>query len=336
MNHNETLIPDMDPAQDRTWYHYIKTYVQESLSNISNILTGSSDTVTATEDHDQGPVQQISLSNLPEFSRESVVHPSGQGDGEFHQYSHHKQIDPQIAVPTSDYTYPSPPTARLDVSDTTDQNIYQDIRSPSHDSRGASSPSQASEAMMNGPSFEDENPDENLAVLQPVTECLKDFEEDKDGLKRLRTKQPVLPVPAATENNIPPQITSRWSMSPQLIPRQVDRPSRASPAPHARSSKTRELPGPPIMAPGSEPVDYSTISPSNNEEVQSPINVMHWGRSVDDWEPPVEDSIYDEALRMGDRAEREVDWQSMDILDLTGDMLEIALRRISNGDDRAG
>ena len=93
MDHNETLIPDMNPVQNRNWYHSMKIYVQESLSDISNILTGSSTTVMATEDHDQRSIQQESLRNSPALSSQSV-HPSGQGDGEFHQYSRHTQTDP--------------------------------------------------------------------------------------------------------------------------------------------------------------------------------------------------------------------------------------------------
>ena len=66
------------------------------------------------------------------------------------------------------------------------------------------------------------------------------------------------------------------------------------------------------------------------------IGVMHWGRSIDDWEPPVKDSIYYEALRMGNRVRREYEGQSESLLEWTGDSLELAIREMSCGDDRLG
>ena len=299
------------------------------------------------------------------------------------------------------------PSHRAGVSATRLQTESQarDINDTSlEQSESLSSPSHASEAMMNGPSFEDEDSDESRNALQALRQWAKDFEEDKDGLKRLRTEQTVLPLPAAAEKrnggSIPPHVTSRWSMSPLLIPQKVDHPSRAPPAPHARSFETREqqlatesaeIPESPIMAPDSEPVDPSTIPPSNNEEVQNIIDAlsptreiyfawtgqpaprtdpqqsyraqieiilgafqdwwgaqraeeplptltgaMHWGRSVDDEEPLVKDSIYDEAFGMGNRARCGVDGSSMEFLEWTGDMLESVVKEISGGDDRAG
>ena len=299
------------------------------------------------------------------------------------------------------------PSNRAGVSDTCLQNESQTREfndTPLEQNESSSSPSHASEAMMNGPPFEDEDSDESRAALQALRKWLKDFEEDKDGLKRLRTEQTVLPLPAAAQKrrvgNIAPQITSPWPISPQLIPQQVDHPSRDPPAPHARSSETREqqlatesaeILEPPIMAPGSEPVDYSIMPPPNNEEVQNLIDALsptremyfawtgqpaprtdpqqsyraqleiilgafqdwwgahraeeplpiltgalHWGGSVDDGEPLVEDSIYDEGFGMGNRARCGADGSSMDFLEWTGDMLESALREISGGDDRAG
>ena len=273
-----------------------------------------------------------------------------------------------------------------------------------NESSSSSSQSHASEAMMNGTFFEHEYPDGKLTALQAYREREKGFDEEEDGLKRLRTGQPVLPLRAAAKKqnvgNIPPQVTWRRPMSPRLNPHRVGHPSRAHPAPHAPSSETRErqlatksaeIPEPPSMAPGSEPVDYSRMLPSNNEEVQSLIDAlfptreiyyvwtgqaapetdpqqsyraqfeiilgafqdwwgahraneplpiltgaMHWGRSVDDWEPPAKDSIFHEAFRLGDRVRRDDEGQSMDLLELTGDMLEIAVRDMSCGDDRAG
>ncbi len=44
-----------------------------------------------------------------------------------------------------------------------------------------------------------------------------------------------------------------------------------------------------------------------NEPLPILTGVMHWGRSVDDWEPPSKDSIYYEAFRKGYRAPRAAD-----------------------------
>ena len=268
----------------------------------------------------------------------------------------------------------------------------------------SSSQSHASKATMNEPFFEIKYPDAKFTALQAHREREKDFDEDEDGLKRLRTGQPVLPLPAAAKKrrvgNVAPPVTSRRSMSLRLNPHQVGHPSSAHPAPHAPSSERRErqlatesaeILGPPSMAPGSELVDYSTMPPSNNEEVQSLIDAlfptreiyyvwtgqraprtdpqqsyraqfeiihgafqdwwgahrakeplpiltgaMHWGRSVDDWEPPVKDSIYYEAFRLGNRVQRDDEGQSMNLLEWTGDSLELAVRKMSCGDDWFG
>ncbi|KAM0804765.1 hypothetical protein BDR22DRAFT_885432 [Usnea florida] len=268
----------------------------------------------------------------------------------------------------------------------------------------SSSLSYASEATMNRPFFKREYPEEERVALLASRKRQEDPDKDKDEQKRLRTGELVLPLSAAAKKqkpgNVPPQATSRWPVSPRLNPHRSGHPSRAPPAPHVPSSKTREqqlatesaeIPEPPITALGSEPVDYSTIPPSNSEEVQSLIDalsptrevyyvwtgqpaprtdpqqsyraqfeiilgafqdwwgahrareplpiligVMHWGRSVDDWEPTVKDSIYYEAYRMDNRVRREDKGQSVNLLDWTGDSLELAIREMSCGDDRFG
>ena len=270
--------------------------------------------------------------------------------------------------------------------------------------KSSSLQSHASEAMMNGPFSDNEYPVEKLTALQAHREREKDFDEDQDGLERLRTEQPVLPLPAAAREqrvgNVAPQVTSRWPTSPRLNPHRVGHPSRAHPAPHAPSSKIREqqlatesaeIPESPRMGPGSKPVDYSTMPPSNNEEVRSLIDAlfptreifyiwtgqaaprtdpqqsyraqfeiihsafqdwwgthraneplpiltgaMHWGRSIDDWEPPVKDSIYYEAFRLANVVRRDDEGQSMNLLEWTGDSLELAVREMSCGHDRFG
>lgn len=57
--------------------------------------------------------------------------------------------------------------------------------------------------------------------------------------------------------------------------------------------------------------------------------VMHWGRSVDDWEAPSKDSIYYEAFRKGHRAPRGADGKIMDLSGVPGSRVEDAYRQIS-------
>lgn len=77
----------------------------------------------------------------------------------------------------------------------------------------SSSQSHASEAIMNGPSFEWNYPEGEFTALQAHRRRVKSFFEDKDALKRLRTGQPVLRLPAAATNrrvgNTTPQVISR-------------------------------------------------------------------------------------------------------------------------------
>ena len=272
-----------------------------------------------------------------------------------------------------------------------------------HNGSSSSQP-HAWEDMINRPVLENEYLDGITTALQAHRERQQDFDEDEDGLKRLRTEQSVLPLPAAAKKRrvrkVAPQVTSRWPMSPRLNPHQVGHPSRAHPAHNAPSSERREhqlaiesaeIPEPPIMALGSESVDYSTMPPSNYEEVQSLIDAlfptremyyiwtgqaaprtdpqqsyraqfemihaafqdwwgahrakeplpiltgaMHWGWSVDDWEPPVKDSIYYEAFRMDNLVRRDDEGQSMNLLEWTGDSLELAVREMSCGHDWFG
>ena len=58
----------------------------------------------------------------------------------------------------------------------------------------------------------------------------------------------------------------------------------------------------------------------SNEPLPILAGVMHWGRSVDDWQPPIKDSIYYEAFKKGHRAQRG------DLPDWPGPRLEDAFR----------
>ena len=58
----------------------------------------------------------------------------------------------------------------------------------------------------------------------------------------------------------------------------------------------------------------------SNEPLPILAGVMHWGRSVDDWQPPIKDSVYYEAFKKGHRAQRG------DLPDWPGPRLEDAFR----------
>lgn len=55
--------------------------------------------------------------------------------------------------------------------------------------------------------------------------------------------------------------------------------------------------------------------------------VMHWGRSVFDWEPPSKDSIYYEAFKKGHRAPCGENGQMPDLRDWSGARFEDDFRR---------
>lgn len=55
--------------------------------------------------------------------------------------------------------------------------------------------------------------------------------------------------------------------------------------------------------------------------------VMHWGRSVFDWEPPSKDSIYYEAFKKGHRAPRGDNGQMLDLPDWSGARFEDDFRK---------
>ena len=65
-----------------------------------------------------------------------------------------------------------------------------------------------------------------------------------------------------------------------------------------------------------------------NEPLPILTGVMHWGRSIDDWEPPSKDSIYFEAFRDGQRAPR---GENGRFLDLPGPWLEDFFRMGTQG-----
>lgn len=64
----------------------------------------------------------------------------------------------------------------------------------------------------------------------------------------------------------------------------------------------------------------------SNEQLPILAGVMHWGRSVDDWELPSKDSMYYEAFKKGRRAPRGENGQILDLPDWPGSRLEDALR----------
>ena len=73
----------------------------------------------------------------------------------------------------------------------------------------------------------------------------------------------------------------------------------------------------------------------SNEPLPILAGVMHWGRSVDDWEPPSKDSIYYEAFKKGHRAPRDERGRTLDLPDWPGWRLEDAVRKGSQGGDRS-
>ena len=94
------------------------------------------------------------------------------------------------------------PAYHAGISDAPLQNEFQtpEINSTFLEHNGpSSSQSHASEAIMNGP-FEWKYPEGDFAALQAHRKWRVSFYKDKDALKRLRTGQPVLPLPAAATN----------------------------------------------------------------------------------------------------------------------------------------
>ncbi len=71
-----------------------------------------------------------------------------------------------------------------------------------------------------------------------------------------------------------------------------------------------------------------------NEPLPILAGVMHWGRSVDDWEPPSKDSIYYEAFRKGLRAPRDERGRILGLPDWPGWRLEDAVRKGYQDGDR--
>ena len=71
-----------------------------------------------------------------------------------------------------------------------------------------------------------------------------------------------------------------------------------------------------------------------NEPLPILAGVMHWGRSVDDWEPPSKDSIYYEAFRKGLRAPRDERGRILGLPDWPGWRLEDAVRKGYQAVDR--
>ncbi|KAM0804764.1 hypothetical protein BDR22DRAFT_547283 [Usnea florida] len=166
------------------------TYIQNRLSDTFDILNQSSYAVMAKEDHDQRSVHQDSHSNSPRLGRPIVVQSSGQRGDEFHQHSRRQQTDPQNAVAILGYTYTTPPAARPEASDATGQKMYQDIRSPSIDSRGASSsPSVAQNNVLDFPrpiphggtaqsrSHAESNHEDGPRTAMPATQLFKQSTE---------------------------------------------------------------------------------------------------------------------------------------------------------------
>lgn len=66
----------------------------------------------------------------------------------------------------------------------------------------------------------------------------------------------------------------------------------------------------------------------SNEALPTLAGVMHWGRSVKDWEPPSKDSIYYEAFKKGHRARREAKGKMVDLANWSGSRLEDAYRKM--------
>ncbi|CAF9904483.1 hypothetical protein IMSHALPRED_000077 [Imshaugia aleurites] len=243
------------------------------------------------------------------------------------------------------------------------------------------------DAMMKMPLSEQRNPEREETLLEAHRKWVRDFLGDDAALKRIRTEQPVEPIPgSATQgcaNNAPAP-----NLSPIYILRKVNQSSMALPSPHAQPSQTRKQKLDAEWAQvfeqlfvdlGFQSVNYGEVQPCDEEEAQSLVDallptrevyfawtgepaprtdpqqsyrkqfdtifgafqdwwrehrpeddpfpiltgVMHWGRSVDDWEPPSKDSIYYEAFRQGHRAPWGANGQ---LADLPGWRLEDAFR----------
>lgn len=263
------------------------------------------------------------------------------------------------------------------------QGQARDVNGASPAQTGSCTPQpHAFDVMMKMPLLEEENLEEEDTPLQTHRKRVRDFlgdeeaEADTPSSKRLRTEQPVLPIPASATHGAhssfpPPQIVPQTIAPPPTVPPQVEQPNRSPLPPHASPSQTRnqmldaewaQVFEPTFIDLGFQSVNYSEVPPWNDEEVQSLIDallptrevysawtgepaprtdphrsyraqfdtifgafhdwwrahrpnealpilagVMHWGKSVDDWESPSKDSIYFEAFRKGHRAPPD-DW----------------------------
>ena len=287
-------------------------------------------------------------------------------------------IDGRVHYATYEGLISNAPVYSIGGSDVLPQGQGREVNGASPAQTGSCTPQpHAFDVMMKMPLLEEENLEEEDTPLQNHRKRVRDFLGDEEveaytpSPKRLRTEQPVLPIPASATHGAhssfpPPQIVPQKIVLPPTVPPQMEQPNRSPLAPHVPPSQTRnqkldaewaQVFEPTFIDLGFQSVNYSEVPPWNEEEVQSLIDAllptrevysawtgepaprtdphrsyraqfdtifgafqdwwrahrpnealpilaggMHWGKSVDDWEPPSKDSIYFEAFRKGHRA----------------------------------
>ena len=150
------------------------------------------------------------------------------------------------------------------------------------------------EMAMNTPVFGLENPEEEDTPLQAHRKRVREFlgEEEPEAQappsKRLRTEQQVLPPSGQATHEATVSVPAQTTSLPISQPR-IDQNRRARPIPQAQLSKTRrqkldaewaQVFEQTFLDLGFQSVDYSEVSPWNDEEIQSLIDALLPTREV--------------------------------------------------------